>query len=142
MIPGLTAILPLLFSLVGVDPAPGVRSIIYQEQVIVRVPVRPLPPPKIVWRPKQAVKCVKIGAIRGAALVADEQIDILLKQQRRVRALFAANCPTLDFYGGFYLKPVDGRVCAGRDVVYSRIGGNCRIERMQLLEPRLKQSVP
>ena len=122
------------------DEQPRVRSVVVNEQLIVRVPVRRLPPPRLVWVPAQGLKCVQVRAIRGAMLSGPEQIDILLPRQRRVRAHFSADCPALDFYGGFYLKPEDGRLCAGRDVLFSRIGGSCRVERLQLLTPRLRGS--
>jgi hypothetical protein len=62
----------------------------------------------------------------------------VLASARRVRAEFDEDCPALDFYGGFYLRPEDARVCAGRDAIHSRMGGSCTIERFKLLEPRLR----
>jgi hypothetical protein len=138
----LVALMPMLLGLAAVQEAPaapGVRRVIVQDQLIVRVPVRPLPPLQVVWQPARALKCVQVSAIRGAMLAGPEQVDILIPQQRRVRAHFSANCHALDFYGGFYLKPEDTRLCAGRDSVYSRMGGNCRVERLDLLVPRLRR---
>jgi hypothetical protein len=62
----------------------------------------------------------------------------VLGRRERVRASFDGNCPALDFYGGFYLKTQDERVCAKRDSVHSRMGGSCRIERFRRLIPKLK----
>jgi hypothetical protein len=138
------ALLPMLFgfaSAQGADES-GVRQVVVDDQLIVRVPVRPLPPPQVEWLPARGVQCLQVSAIRGAMLSGPEQIDILLPQRRRVRAHFSADCPALDFYAGFYLKPEDTRLCAGRDTVYSRMGGTCRVERMELLLPRLKRPVP
>jgi len=46
-------------------------------------------------------------------------------------------CPALDFYSGFYLRPsADGQVCADRDTVHARSGGQCGIERFRTLVPR------
>ena len=141
----LFAWLPTLLGLTALpvpELQPVVRATMVQEEMIVRVPVRRLPPPRIVWRPGREVRCVPIRAIRGAMLSSRENVDILLPQQQRVRATFAENCPALDFYGGFYLKPQDARLCAGRDIVYSRIGGSCRIEAFRQLVPRLKRQIP
>jgi hypothetical protein len=69
-------------------------------------------------------------------------VDVLLPHQHRVRAHFAEDCPALDFYSGFYLKPQDAQLCAGRDIIYSRMGGSCRIEGFHLLVPRLKRQSP
>ncbi len=137
----LFALLPMLFGLASGQgaEASGVRQVMVEDQLIVRVPVRPLPPPQLEWLAVRGVQCLQVNAIRGAMLSGPEQVDILLPQRRRVRAHFSADCPALDFYGGFYLKPEDQRLCAGRDSVYSRMGGNCRVESMQLLMPRLKR---
>jgi hypothetical protein len=68
-------------------------------------------------------------------LSGNEQVDFLLGNGVRVRAKFDERCPALDFYGGFYLKTEDQRLCAGRDAVRSRMGGDCTIERFKHLVP-------
>jgi hypothetical protein len=135
------AYLLMLFGFASAQPADGsgIRQVMVDDQLIVRVPVRALPPQQVDWLPAREVKCLQVSAIRGAMLSGPEQIDVLLTERRRVRAHFSADCPALDFYDGFYLKPADSRLCAGRDTVYSRMGGTCRVERMQLLSPRLKR---
>jgi len=139
------ALFPLLVGFAAVSGAqvqPAVRATNVGNELIVRVPVRPLPPPRIVCQPARPLQCVPIRAIRGAMLSSPAHIDILLPQQQRVRARFAEDCPGLDFYGGFYLKPQDARICAGRDVIYSRVGGSCRIEGFRQLVPRLRRQLP
>jgi hypothetical protein len=144
----LSAVLGLLPLLVGwagissVSPAQTQASLSQADELVLRVPVRPLPQPRIDWQPGRAFRCMPIRAIRGAMLSSPENVDILLPQQHRVRAHFAEDCPALDFYGGFYLKPQDGQLCAGRDIIYSRMGGSCRIEGFHLLVPRLKRQSP
>ena len=73
-----------------------------------------------------------------AVLAGSDHIDLLLPRRQRVRASFDGNCPALDFYGGFYLKTEDDRVCARRDSVHSRMGGSCRIEQFRRLVPKLR----
>jgi hypothetical protein len=141
---GFLALLPLLvgFAAAGTGPSrPTVTRLVQNDELILRVPVQP-PQPRIEWQQGRALRCVPVRAIRGAALSGPENIDVLLGHRQRVRANFAADCPAIDFYGGFYLKPQDGKLCAGRDLVYSRMGGSCRIEGFHLLVPQLKRQSP
>ena len=52
-----------------------------------------------------------------------------------IRARLASSCPALDYYYGFYITPnADGQVCADRDVIRSRMGGACQIDKFRLLK--------
>ena len=123
----------------GEDAQPAVRRLLVEEQWILRVPVRPQRSlRRLDWIEGKRFKCVPTGAIRGAMLSGPAQVDFLLPQRQRVRASFDGGCPALDFYGGFYLKTDDQKVCARRDSIHSRMGGSCRIERFQRLVPKLR----
>lgn len=141
----LVAWLPALLGLSAADEgerrqATSVRRIVIQDEVIVRIPLGPAPPPAIEWIESKGPKCVPVAAIRGAALSGADHVDFLMADHSRLRAKFDDDCPALDFYGGFYLSPEDGgKLCAKRDSVHSRIGGSCRIERFRRLEPRVKK---
>ncbi len=113
------------------------RRVMVGDEIILRVPVRPLPPPRFEWTEHKGPKCIAAGAIQGAMLSGPINVDFLLPDRQRVRAEFSEDCPALDFYGGFYLKPADDRVCADRDSIHSRIGGSCRIERFRRLVPKI-----
>lgn len=140
------ALLPILLGVAvsqgepaGDEPQPSVRRHLVEEQWILRIPVRPQRAlPRLDWDEGKKFKCVPAGAIRGALLSGPDQVDFLLPQRQRVRASFDAGCPALDFYGDFYLKTDDERVCARRDSIHSRMGGSCRIERFQRLVPKLR----
>ncbi|HEU5286420.1 MAG TPA: hypothetical protein VFU20_07930 [Sphingomicrobium sp.] len=140
------ALLPLLLGVAatqdqapGDEPQPAVSRLVVERQWIVRVPVRPHSAPRrFEWNEGKRVKCFPTNAIRGALLSGADHVDFLLRPRQRVRATFDGNCPALDFYGGFYLKTDDDRVCARRDFVHSRMGGSCRIERFRQLVPRIK----
>ena len=138
----LFALFPALLGFAGVQSA-GVRTMIIEEQVIMRIPVRPWTPPhRIEWIEHKGPKCIPAGAIRGAALSGADHVDFLLAGRERIRAELDDNCPTLDFYGGFYLKrgkKDDDRVCAKRDSISSRIGAECEIRRFRRLEARVKR---
>ena len=136
------ALLPALLGLAalqGAGDAPQSRAVI-QDEIIMRVPVRPrLPAPAIEWKERKGPKCVPLDHIRAAMLSGPEEVDFLLKDRGRVRAELSEDCPALDFYGGFYLQTRDDRMCADRDVIHSRIGGSCKIDRFRSLEPKLRR---
>jgi len=106
-----------------------------EQSLIVRVPRRaPIKPLK--WKSKKGPRCVAMDAIAGAAVVADDAIDLALRGGQRLRAHFSANCPALDYYSGFYILPTDdGNICADRDVIRTRAGGQCEIVRFRRLLP-------
>lgn len=113
------------------------------QRIIIRVPripdqPAPLPNAKVlrapVWREKKTAKCVPMTSIAGASFTRVESIDLVIVDGRRIRARFADDCPSIDFYAGFYLKPtLDGAICAKRDSVRSRGGHACRIETFKEL---------
>ena len=123
----------------GAVPA-SVTRLVVQDEVILKVPVLPHPyKPDIEWHEKKGPKCIPATSIRRALLSGSEQVDFILTDHRRIRAQFDEDCPGLDFYGGFYLKVEDERLCAKRDAVHSRMGGSCRIDRFRRLIPNLKR---
>lgn len=135
-------LLPLVLGLAGSqagETLPSVGRLVRDGDVIVRVPVHPRSlVPRLEWDEGKRFKCVDSSAIRGAVLAGSDHVDLLLNGRQRVRASFDGNCPALDFYGGFYLKTEDHRVCARRDSVHSRMGGSCRIEKFRRLVPKLR----
>lgn len=118
------------------------------QSVIIRVPARrtnrsatpanrpdprPLPP---VFRDRKGPHCIDAGAIAAAAVTAPDSVDFILKGGKRVRARLADECPALDYYSGFYVKPPhDQKICAGRDSIHTRSGGDCQIDRFRALTP-------
>jgi hypothetical protein len=100
----------------------------------VSAPAAPLPP--IAWVEKDAEKCVKMQSLAGATISRPDSVDLFLSGGKRLRAKLGNECPALDFYTGFYVKPTkDGMVCAKRDVFRSRAGGECRIKAFRTLIP-------
>ena len=137
----LTAILTLLPMLLGMagtaapDGEPRVRSLVVQDQLIMRVPLQP-PPRRFEWVEGVKPKCINAAAIRGAFLSGSDSVDFVTVRRRRFRAELSRDCPALDFYEGLYLHPEDHRICAKRDAVRSRMGGSCPIERFVELVPK------
>jgi hypothetical protein len=140
------ALLPLLLGLAVAqgdsqadEPQASVRRLVVEQEWILRVPVRPQrSPQRLEWVESKGPKCVAASDIRGALLSGTDHVDFLMPDHQRLRATLDDDCPALDFYGGFYLKTEDHRLCARRESVPSRIGGSCRIARFRKLQPKLK----
>jgi hypothetical protein len=128
--------LPAIFGFAIAEQSDQVRTLIVQEEVIMRVPVRPRPVQPDAWEEKKGPKCLDAGSIRGAALSGRQTVDLLLYDRTRYRAELSEDCPALDFYNGFYLTPQKGKVCAKRDDIHSRMGRSCQIERFRRLIPK------
>lgn len=123
----------------GTPPAPPVRVMTVQRQMILRVPVRPYPRMNFQWEEEKGPKCVPVGAIAGAMLSGPDSIDVMLRNRQRIRAKLDEDCDGLDFYGGFYLQTEDGQFCAKRDAIRSRVGGSCRIDKFRMLVPKIER---
>ncbi len=130
------SLLPMLLA-INVGAALQVQSITVEDQIIVRVPVRPRPP-QIEWTEHKGPKCSSTKDIRGAFLSGDDHVDFILEGRRVLRADLDETCPALDFYSGFYLSSSDDRVCAKRDVIRSRMGGSCQIDHFRKLVPKVR----
>jgi hypothetical protein len=132
----LLSLLPAWFAAFAGVQADEVRTLVVEREVIMRVPVRPMPS-RIDWEEHKGPKCIPSGSIRAAMVSNREHVDFVLFDRTRLRARLSDNCPALDFYSGFYLTPEDGKICAKRDGIHSRIGTSCRIERFRRLVPKL-----
>jgi hypothetical protein len=111
-------------------------QLVFRSRVVVRVQTWRTGPPAD-YREKKGPRCVAMPDILGAAVLARSSVDLVLRGGDRVRARFGASCPGLDYYSGFYIvPPVDAQLCAGRDVVRDRAGGECPIDKFRRLMPR------
>lgn len=120
-------------------PAPPVRVMTVERQMILRVPVRPYPRMNFQWEEEKGPKCLPVGAIAGAMLSGPGSIDLVLRNRQRMRVRLDNDCEGLDFYDGFYLQTEDGQFCAKRDSIRSRMGGTCRIEKFRMLVPKVER---
>lgn len=123
-------------------PRPAQGSItIHQQQIVVRVPagLRPPPPPAtpIRWEEHRGPRCIPWAQILGAVQLGQSSVDLVLRDRTRLRARLERRCPALDYYRGFYLPATpDGLICADRDSVRSRTGGQCEIDQFRTLRAR------
>ena len=143
MIFGGTAAL-LMLALGGFDQNPYVRGtqvaqVRIRQQIIIRVPqgvrqVAPAGASLIQWREGRGPRCVSANTIVGATMIGQSSVDLILRDNGRVRARLERRCPALDYYYGFYLNATtDGRICADRDSIRSRVGGECGIDQFRTL---------
>ena len=124
-----------------VSPADPIQfaQVMVREQILIRVPanlrqVAKAPEPQIDWKEKKGPKCVPMRLISGATLLSQNSVDLIMRDRSRVRAKLERSCPALDYYHGFYIRPdKDGQICADRDSIRSRMGGQCEIEKFKLL---------
>ena len=125
----------------GKPRPPQGPSITVRQQIIIRVPhgvrrVTPAGASLIQWQEGRGPRCVSAGRIVGATLLGQNSVDLILRDNSRVRARLERRCPALDYYYGFYVNATeDGRICADRDSIRSRVGGECRIDRFHSLSP-------
>jgi len=113
--------------------------VIIREQIVVRVSRAGRDPTAVAageWKEKKGPKCVAARTLAGAAVSDPRSVDFLLRDGSRIRARLEKSCPALDYYYGFYISPnPDGMVCAERDSIRSRVGGQCGIDRFRTLKP-------
>lgn len=126
-------------------------QVVIEEQLIIRVPAqrsrlnnfaagspqsRRATEIPLVWKEKKAPKCVPMRNIMGMQAVQRDSIDIITRQNERLRAQLNRGCRALDFYAGFYMQgSKDGRLCADRDQIHARTGAKCEIDKFRLMVP-------
>ena len=112
-----------------------------RRQIMMRIPVRVRPTAtatvgesRAEWKEKRGPKCVSARQIVAATALSQKSVDLVLRDSSRLRARFERSCPALDYYYGFYISPaLDGQICADRDSIKSRVGGECGIDRFRTL---------
>lgn len=122
-------------------PAPEIAfaQMTIRQQVIIRVPrsgrdrteasASPMR-----WQEGAGPRCVQLRQIAGAKPSA-ASVDFLLHNKQRVRAQLAQRCAGLNYYSGLYLNAnPDGQLCAQRDAIRSRMGGQCGIVQFRSLQ--------
>jgi hypothetical protein len=114
---------------------------LHRERIVIRIPRLPIlrrqSMPVTEWKEHKAPKCVPVANLASAAISPTGDVDLIVTDGRRLRAKLDDECPTLNFYTGFYLKlSADGMVCAKRDALRSRSGARCEISRFRTLEAK------
>jgi hypothetical protein len=123
-------------------PRPAQSTLTIHQQIIIRAPAasRPAAPGAaslIRWEEHRGPRCIAWARIAGHGLLGQNSVDLIFRDATRVRARLERRCPALDYYRGFYLPATaDGLICADRDSVRSRTGGECRIDTFRTLRAR------
>ncbi len=137
----------LLLALLAAAPAiagdtPAATHWSFHERIVIRIArLRPAPrgradpdAPILRWKEKGGPHCIGAGDIGGAAIGASDSVDFAMADGKRLRARLDRDCPSLDFYNGFYVvRNADGKVCAKRDAIRSRSGAVCPIRDFRKL---------
>lgn len=88
------------------------------------------------YKEKKIGKCLPMTDILGVQRFGQRYLDLVTKDRQQIRARLEKKCQARSFYSGFYMeKSSDGRICAGRDILHSRTGSKCEIDRFRLLVP-------
>ena len=133
-------------------PRPQVSGTVtfYQQIIVVRTPAaaRPVNAPaamaaseaasanasRIRWEEHHGPRCIAWAQIAGAGLLSQDSVDLVFRDNTRIRARLERHCPALDYYNGFYMTATpDGLICADRDSIRARTGGQCQIDRFRSL---------
>ena len=120
-------------------PVPAQYSqMVVREQIVVRISpgLRDAGPQSAFeWKEKKGPKCVSARQVMGASLSGESSVDLIMRDRTRLRAKLDSSCPALDYYYGFYVSPnADGMICADRDSIRSRMGGQCGIDKFKTLK--------
>ena len=135
------ALLWLAFGGAGAGEAqsPPQPAVTVRQRLIVRIPpgappVSSTSPAFTRWREGRGPRCIAMRSVAGATLLGANSVDLILRDRSRVRARLEAGCGGLAFYRGFYVDgTADGMICADRDSIRSRMGGQCEIEQFRSL---------
>ncbi|QTD57590.1 hypothetical protein [Parasphingorhabdus cellanae] len=85
---------------------------------------------------KKIGKCLPMNNILGVQRFGKRYVDLVTKDRKQIRARLEKKCQARSFYSGFYMeKSSDGKICADRDILHSRTGSKCEIDRFRLLVP-------
>lgn len=121
---------------------PGVT--VRQQQVIIRITPAPPParaqpagaPPVLQWREGRGPRCIPWNRILAAVSPRQNSVDFVFRGGERIRVQLERHCPSLDFHRSLYIRPTrDGQLCAERDNIRSRTGGECVIDQFRSLTP-------
>lgn len=132
----------------------GVMQVRIESRVIIRIPrtepgrralsAAPVPaPPRpkaaptpLKFKEKKFGDCLIVERLVGMRVSTDDSIDMFTVDRQQVRAHLDNACSSREFYSGLYIERAsDGKICANRDMLHSRSGSKCSIDRLRLLVP-------
>ena len=137
---GAAALVLLLFGSAQERPAPRAQQgtvTVRNRQIVIRVPSAQQAEAAsslMKWREGRGPNCIAATRLLGATHLRQDSVDLILRDNTRIRARLQRRCRALDYYRGFYIEMAeDGRICADRDYIHSRAGGECQIDQFRTL---------
>jgi hypothetical protein len=130
---------------------------VVQQTIIIRVPPqsqptnfnastqkggnrKSTPPQQIEWKDRKAPKCLPMRNVVAVQVTRKDSIDLITRERQRLRAQLDGRCRGQDFYSGFYMeRSKDGQLCEDRDILQTRSGLKCEVDKFRLMVPVLKQ---
>lgn len=136
-------------------PSTIVMQTVVQQTIIIRVPPqsqptnfnastqgggRKAPPPQqIEWKDRKAPKCLPMRNVVAVQVTRKDSIDLITRERQRLRAQLDGRCRGQDFYSGFYMeRSRDGQLCEDRDILQTRSGLKCEVDKFRLMVPIVK----
>lgn len=102
-----------------------------RNNLLARLPQRGL---TTTFEEREMSRCVPISGIAGVQTGTGNRLLLFLRDQRIVSVNLERACRARDFYSGFYIeRNEDGNLCVDRDLLQSRSGAKCEVERMRQL---------
>ncbi len=85
-------------------------------------------------RERKTGHCVPVSGIAGVQVGSESKLILFMRDRRMLTAALEKSCRARDFYSGFLLqRTADGQLCAGRDMLLSRNGANCKVSKLRQL---------
>ena len=86
------------------------------------------------FKERKIGKCIPVRGIAGVQAGNGNRLIFYMRDQRIISANLEKACKASAYYSGFYVEPSkDGMLCVDRDVLQSRSGTNCELDRIRQL---------
>lgn len=83
------------------------------------------------FREQPMKRCVPLSNIAGVQSGPENRLILFMRDRHIVSAALEKACSAREFYSGFYVeRSDDGLLCSGRDMLQSRTGASCGVQRL------------
>jgi hypothetical protein len=115
-----------------------------EQRVIIRVPRQKTTPASISmgnarstpikYEEKKIGKCLMMDRLVGSRPGPKESLELVTRDGVLIRAYLGGGCLAREFYAGAYMeRPLDGKLCIDRDLLFARTGAKCEIDKFRML---------
>lgn len=89
------------------------------------------------FKEEKTGKCLMMDRLVGSRPGSKKSLDLVTREGAMIRAYLGDGCLAREFYAGAYMeRPLDGKLCADRDLLHARTGAKCEIDKFRLLIPQ------